>query len=116
MFVFVCLRACVCVCVCVCVRETDRQTDRQTEGERESVCVCVGGGGCSAGGACMSFSGLNALAKCQDAMPIKHTNTPTTTTLRPRKGNIATLTVSDHTIGVFPGCILLIEQLHCEFA
>ena len=50
----------------------------------------------------MSFSGLNALAKCQDAMPSKHTNTPTTTTFRPRKRKSTTLRVSDHTINAFP--------------
>ena len=50
----------------------------------------------------MSFSGLNALAKCQDAMPSKHTSTPTTTTFRPRKRKSTTLTVSDHTINAFP--------------
>ena len=72
---------------------------------------------CNAGGACMSSSGLNALAKCQDAMPSKHTNIPTTTTttFRPRKRNSATLRVSDHTISAFPCCILLIKRLHCEF-
>ena len=34
---------------------------------------------------CVSFSGLNALAKCQDAMLSKHTNTLTATTFRPWK-------------------------------
>ena len=48
------------------------------------------------------FSRLNALAKCQDAMPSKHTSTPTTTTFRPRKRNSTTLRVSDHTINAFP--------------
>ena len=48
------------------------------------------------------FSGLNALAKCQDAMPSKHTSTLTTTTFRPWKQNSTTLRVSDHTINAFP--------------
>ena len=50
----------------------------------------------------MSFSGLTVLAKCQDAMPSKHTSTPTTTTFRPRKQKSTTLKVSDHTINAFP--------------
>ena len=50
----------------------------------------------------MSFSGLNALAKCQDAMPSKHTSTPTTATFRPRKRKSTTLRVNDHTINAFP--------------
>ena len=78
---------CVCACVRVlCVRACVRACVR--------VCVCVWVGGCSAGSACMSFSGLNALAKCLDAMPSKHTST----SMR------------------FHVCILLIKQLHCEFA
>ena len=81
-----------------CCLKRDKLTSKQLQCRSDSVidlvtavegrhaamrCITGAGSTCSVGSARLSFSGLNALAKCQDAMPSKHTSTPTTTTFRP---------------------------------
>ena len=63
------------------------------------------------------FSGLNALAKCQDAMPSKRTQAYR----QPQNldhGNQRVQHLESVTTPSmrFQVCILLIQQLHCEFA
>ena len=65
----------------------------------------------------MSFSGLNALAKCQDAMPSKHTQAHRQPQHLDHKNERAQHLESVITPSMrFQVCVLLIQQLHCEFA
>ena len=64
----------------------------------------------------MSFSGMNALAKCQDAMPSKHAQAHRQPQHLDHGNERVQHLESVITPMRFQVCILLIQQLHCEFA